>query len=178
MKATGIVRLIDDLGRIVIPKEIRKTLHLREGDPMELYIDEEGGIVLRPYSAFGNYDRLLKCLSVALKTAKYNTGVDFFVTDNFSVLESTARGTFVGESISEALRDAIERGSIVEDSSIKLVRTPKDDYQVQYVYPLIRGGDVYGSICASYSDANSKAFEEQKNLIRFTAEILVENACR
>lgn len=49
MKATGIVRRVDDLGRIVIPKEIRRTIGIKEGDPIELYLDEEGGIVLKPY---------------------------------------------------------------------------------------------------------------------------------
>ena len=49
MKATGIVRRVDDLGRTVIPKEIRRTICIKEGDPMELYLDEEGGIVLKPY---------------------------------------------------------------------------------------------------------------------------------
>lgn len=49
MKATGIVRRVDDLGRIVIPKEIRRTICIKEGDPMELYLDEEGSIVLKPY---------------------------------------------------------------------------------------------------------------------------------
>lgn len=49
MKATGIVRRIDELGRIVIPKEIRRTCHLQEGDPMEIYLGEDGEIVLRKY---------------------------------------------------------------------------------------------------------------------------------
>lgn len=49
MKATGIVRRVDDLGRIIIPKEIRRTICIKEGDPIELYLDEEGGIVLKPY---------------------------------------------------------------------------------------------------------------------------------
>lgn len=56
MKATGIVRRMDDLGRVVIPKEIRRTLHLREGDPLELYLDNQGGIVFRKYNAMGDYD--------------------------------------------------------------------------------------------------------------------------
>ena len=50
MKATGIIRKIDDLGRIVIPKEIRKSLHIREGDPLEIYIEKDGEIVLRKYA--------------------------------------------------------------------------------------------------------------------------------
>lgn len=49
MRATGIVRCVDDLGRVVIPKEIRKTCHIKEGDPLEIFIDEEGGVVFKPY---------------------------------------------------------------------------------------------------------------------------------
>ena len=52
MKATGIVRRIDDLGRIVIPKEIRKTLKVKEGMPLEIYTDKEGGIILRKFLPF------------------------------------------------------------------------------------------------------------------------------
>ena len=54
MKATGIVRRIDDLGRVVIPKEIRRTLRIREGDPLEIYTDREGQIVLKKYSMMGD----------------------------------------------------------------------------------------------------------------------------
>ena len=53
MKATGIVRRIDELGRIVIPKEIRRTLRIREGDPLEIYTDREGGVILKKYSPIG-----------------------------------------------------------------------------------------------------------------------------
>ena len=49
MKATGIVRRVDDLGRVVIPKEIRRTCNIREGDPLEIFIDEDGGVVFRKY---------------------------------------------------------------------------------------------------------------------------------
>ena len=55
MKATGIVRRIDDLGRIVIPKEIRKTLKIREGDPLEIFTDREGMVVLKKYSPVGGF---------------------------------------------------------------------------------------------------------------------------
>ena len=58
MKATGIVRRIDDLGRIVIPKEIRRTLHIRETDPMEIFTDAEGQIILKKYSPIGDIAHL------------------------------------------------------------------------------------------------------------------------
>lgn len=62
MKATGIVRRIDDLGRIVIPKEIRRTLEVKEGDPLELYLDNEGGLVLHKYEKESYTDRVSKLL--------------------------------------------------------------------------------------------------------------------
>ena len=53
MKATGIVRRIDDLGRVVIPKEIRRTMRIREGDPLEIYTNSEGGVIFKKYSLMG-----------------------------------------------------------------------------------------------------------------------------
>ena len=53
MKATGIVRRIDDLGRVVVPKEIRRTLRIREGDPLEIFTEQNGAIVLKKYSPIG-----------------------------------------------------------------------------------------------------------------------------
>ena len=58
MKATGIVRRIDDLGRIVIPKEIRRTLRIREGDPLEIFTDREGKVILKKYSPIGELETL------------------------------------------------------------------------------------------------------------------------
>ena len=63
MKATGIVRRIDDLGRVVIPKEIRRTLRIREGDPLEIFTDREGEIILKKYSPIGELGTFAKHLS-------------------------------------------------------------------------------------------------------------------
>lgn len=60
MKATGIVRRIDDLGRIVIPKEIRRTLRIRETDPLEIFTDKEGEIILKKYSPIGELGAFAK----------------------------------------------------------------------------------------------------------------------
>ena len=60
MKATGIVRRIDDLGRVVIPKEIRRTLRIREGDPLEIFTDREGEIILKKYSPIGELSAFAK----------------------------------------------------------------------------------------------------------------------
>ena len=78
MKATGIVRRIDDLGRVVIPKEIRKTLKVKEGMPLEIYTDKEGGIVLRKFMPFSEMSVLTAEIAqcVAHQTAKI-----VFITD-------------------------------------------------------------------------------------------------
>ena len=66
MKATGIVRRIDDLGRVVVPKEIRRTLRIREGDPLEIFTDREGEIILKKYSPLASWGSLRDCMQKAL----------------------------------------------------------------------------------------------------------------
>lgn len=74
LKATGIVRRIDELGRIVIPKEIRRTLRLREGDPVEIYTGENGEIILRKYSVMSDLNEFAVQFADSLaKTAGYPT---------------------------------------------------------------------------------------------------------
>ena len=58
MKATGIVRRIDDLGRVVIPKEIRRTLRIREGDPLEIFTEKDGEVIFKKYSPMGGAGRV------------------------------------------------------------------------------------------------------------------------
>ena len=72
MKATGIVRRVDDLGRIVIPKEIRRTLKIREGDPLEIYTEKDGGVVFRKYSPMGDMQEFAGqlCDAIGAGTAK------------------------------------------------------------------------------------------------------------
>ena len=77
MKATGIVRRIDDLGRVIIPKEIRRSLKIREGDPFEIYIDENGGVVFRKYSLLGMSDDVLRTAKLMAKFA----GVEIAIYD-------------------------------------------------------------------------------------------------
>ncbi|MEE1053461.1 MAG: AbrB/MazE/SpoVT family DNA-binding domain-containing protein, partial [Acutalibacteraceae bacterium] len=66
MKATGIVRRIDDLGRVVIPKEIRRTLRIREGDPLEIYTGSEGEVIFKKYSPMGEMSAFSSDYATAL----------------------------------------------------------------------------------------------------------------
>ena len=81
MKATGIVRRIDDLGRVVIPKEIRRTLRIREGDPLEIFTDKDGGVVFKKYSQLGDVSDFAGLICDALSR---NTGLTAVITDRDS----------------------------------------------------------------------------------------------
>ncbi len=83
MKATGIVRRIDDLGRIVIPKEIRRTLRIKEGDPLEIYTDRDGEVIFKKYSPIGEMQSFANEYATALQKA---TGTPIFVCDKEEVI--------------------------------------------------------------------------------------------
>lgn len=91
MKATGIVRRIDDLGRIVIPKEIRKTLKVKEGMPLEIYTDKEGGIILRKFLPFSEMSSLSEEFAQCVAQQMGNA---VFVTDREKVV---AAAGYTGE---------------------------------------------------------------------------------
>ena len=83
MKATGIVRRIDDLGRVVIPKEIRRTLRIREGDPLEIYTEKDGGVIFRKYSPMGDLQEFASQMCESIGAA---TGYIAAVTDRDSII--------------------------------------------------------------------------------------------
>lgn len=89
MKATGIVRRIDDLGRVVIPKEIRRTLRIKEGTPLEIFTDKEGEIILKKYSPIGELNLFAKEYAEALAQA---TGMVACITDHVRWWRQQGRG--------------------------------------------------------------------------------------
>lgn len=87
MKATGIVRRIDDLGRVVIPKEIRRTMRIREGDPLEIYTDADGEVIFKKYSQVGELSSLTAQYAEVLHK---NTGLPVVITDRDRVISCAA----------------------------------------------------------------------------------------
>ena len=92
MKATGIVRRIDDLGRIVIPKEIRRTLRIREGDPLEIFTDREGKVILKKYSPIGELGSLAGIYADSLSKT---LGCTVCITDTDQVIAAAGNGKFL-----------------------------------------------------------------------------------
>lgn len=107
MKATGIVRRIDDLGRVVIPKEIRKTLKVKEGMPLEIYTDKEGGIVLRKFMPFSEMSVLSEEFA---QCVAHQTDKIVFITDREKVIAAAGDGLkgIVGKEISHSLERILD----------------------------------------------------------------------
>lgn len=107
MKATGIVRRIDDLGRVVIPKEIRRTMRIREGDPLEIYTSREGEVIFKKYSLLGGVEEFASQLC---ETLNKSTGLLCAVSDRDTVVAVAGGGRreLLGRRISPELERILE----------------------------------------------------------------------
>ena len=167
MKATGIVRRIDELGRIVIPKEIRRTLRIREGDPLEIYTDREGGIILRKYSPIGELTAFARDFADALSTV---LGVTAVICDRDTVLAAGGghKRDYYERPVSSALEDVMNaRETAKKDGTavIPLV-TGEDASQTaaQVIAPILMDGQPIGAVAlvsrdGAIDDAAEKAAE-------------------
>ena len=107
MKATGIVRRIDDLGRIVIPKEIRRTLRIREADPLEIFTDREGEIILKKYSPIGEMGTFAK--QYAESMAQVSGHVAMISDRDQFIAVAGGMKNMLGKSISRELEEKIDQ---------------------------------------------------------------------
>ena len=150
MKATGIVRRIDDLGRIVIPKEIRRTMRIREGDPMEIFTSREGEILLKKYSPVGELSEFAVSLAESLAQV---LGELVCITDRDYVIAAAGTGKkeFDGKVLDAQMQAAIDKRSNMVASSEKhdMVKVSADDekgYARQAVATILSNGDSIGAI--------------------------------
>ena len=131
MKATGVVRRIDDLGRIVIPKEIRRTLRIREGDPLEIFTDKEGEIILKKYSPIGE---LSEFASQYAETLAKTTGHIACISDKDTII--AVAGAPKKEYLEKSISNEVER--IMEEK----IKYHENEYQtvinirkiIDYIY--------------------------------------------
>ena len=113
MRATGIVRRIDDLGRVVIPKEIRRTLRIREGDPLEIFTDREGEIILKKYSPIGELGAFAKEYAESLaQTAGHVTCI--VDKDRIIAVSGGAKKDFLEKRISPEMEECINNDDRAE----------------------------------------------------------------
>jgi AbrB family transcriptional regulator (stage V sporulation protein T) len=150
LKATGIVRRIDELGRVVIPKEIRRTLRIREGDPLEIFTDREGGVILKKYSPIGELTDFSKEYAEALQQS---IGHMVMICDKDGIISIS--GALKKEYIDKKLSDEIDnvingRKTILleENSMIPLLQDEevKGKYAGEVIAPILAEGDAIGAV--------------------------------
>lgn len=176
MKATGIVRRIDDLGRVVIPKEIRRTLRLREGTPLEIFTDREGEIILKKYSP------MVELTAFAAQYAEsmaQSTGMMVCITDRDQIIAVSGgpKKDLLQKNISKQLEHAInERETIVagkDDKQFVPITTDEiEGVTAQVVTPIICEGDAIGSVALLGRDAKAKFGEMEVKLVATAAGFL------
>lgn len=148
MKATGIVRRIDDLGRVVIPKEIRRTLRIREGDPLEIFVDRDGEVILKKYSPISELGDFAKEYADALFDSLGHS-ILICDRDTYIAVSGSSKKEYLNKSISDLLERTIDqRNSVLEDSKkeIQLVDGIDDDVSAYTIAPIVANGDPIGAV--------------------------------
>lgn len=178
MKATGVVRRIDDLGRIVIPKEIRKVLRIKEGDPLEVFTDREGQVILKKYSPIGE---LSEFATTYAETLAKTTGHIACITDKDTVIAVSggSKKEFLEQGLSKQLEEVLENKEIYSSSDnneIALPITENDNkekkYNAQVIYPIVCQGDVIGSVILLAKEQNTKMGESEFKVVQSAAGFL------
>lgn len=175
MKATGIVRRIDDLGRIVIPKEIRRTLRIRESDPLEIFTDREGEIILKKYSPIGEMTTFAKQYAESLSQVSGHTAL-IADRDQFIAVCGGYKN-LLNKSISKQLEDKIgNRETVIasrgDKGFIPVTEDISDEYAHEALTPIICEGDVIGAVVLIENDDKDKMGEVEHKLIMSAAGFL------
>lgn len=165
MKATGIVRRIDDLGRVVIPKEIRRTLKIREGDPLEIFTDREGEVILKKYSPVGELGEVsgifAECIARTLNCT-------VCIADNDQIVAASGSGKkelqdkYISPELEKILRMRKNYLSINEKGRVVPIIDGEEGYKDEVICPILCEGDVIGGVVLLGKDANLFRETEQK----------------
>ena len=174
MKATGIVRRVDDLGRIVIPKEIRRTLKIREGDPLEIYTEKDGGVIFRKYSPMGD---LLEFAAQMCEAIGANTGCIAAVSDRDSIiaLHGAPKRELVDKPNSAELEKLMEqRKNYRYQPGDALIRATEgsDKYHLGVAAPILSQGDLMGCVMLLMGENTTPMQEADQKLAQTVAGFL------
>ena len=178
MKATGIVRRIDDLGRVVIPKEIRRTMRIREGDPLEIYTDREGEVIFKKYSPIGE---LASFAGQYAETLHKTCGLAVAICDRDSVIACAgiSKREYQEKSLSEAVEHMMEKRTFYANNGDTEPRSIIRDggaHTVSCAMPIISEGDVVGCVVSAKplegDNTDRLAFDIEAKLIQTAAGFL------
>lgn len=176
VKATGIVRRIDDLGRVVIPKEIRRTLRIRDSDPLEIFTDHEGSIILRKYSPVGEMGSFAKQYAESLSQV---TGHLALIADRDQFIAAAGGGSkqILGKSVSKALEEKMNSREVVCSSRndkdyIAVMDDEVEEYQHEVIIPIITQGDIMGAVVLLSANEDDRMNEVEMKLAQSAAGFL------
>ncbi len=175
VRATGIVRRIDDLGRVVVPKEIRRILKIREGDPLEIYTDKEGEIILKKYSPIGELTDFAREYAEAIASV---SGYKVIITDRDQIIAVSGgvKRDYQGKDVTEELEEIMgDREIIINDAGKKSIQIVSgSDYSElgQVICPISCDGDIIGSVIVMGKDENTKMGDAEKRLAAVAASFL------
>jgi len=175
MKATGIVRRIDDLGRVVIPKEIRRTLRIREGAPLEIYTGKDGEVIFKKYSPVGE---LSEFAGTYAETLAKTSGFPTAITDMDSVIavSGVPKRELTEKKISPDMEKLMEEKTTFicrgQDGKTVPVIDGSEKYNAGIVAPIVSEGDTIGSVVMFSNEQTPKMSEIEEKLALSAAGFL------
>lgn len=174
MKATGIVRRIDDLGRVVIPKEIRRTLRIRENDPLEIFTSSDGEVIFKKYSPMGEISEFSTQYSDVLSKA---SGLPVIITDRDHVVSvsGTSKKELNERRISKELEELMEdRSNYIRNQNDRKPFLPFLDSEVEacLAFPIIGSGDISGAVVFLNDEKRKYPTETEIKLAQVAASFL------
>ena len=178
MRATGIVRRIDELGRVVIPKEIRRTLRIREGDPLEIFTDHDGEVVLKKYSPIGEIAAIAKDYTDSL----YRTlGHMALISDRDAIVSSSgaAKREFAEKAISHDVDQILQSRQLAMlnlAAGARMIPITPDDppetYSAQIVAPILADGEIIGGLLLLSRESGVQMTGVDQKVAETTANII------
>ena len=172
MKATGIVRRIDDLGRVVIPKEIRRTMRIREGDPMEIYTESDGTVIFKKYSPIGELSNYATQYAEVLYK---NGGLPVLICDrdNVVAVSGVPKKELLERRVSSELDELMSARRSVPGSHQVMLKPVEGVERYAYVCsPIFSQGDIGGAVMFLSSEKEYTPSESQIKLIQVAAAML------
>jgi len=174
MKATGIVRRVDDLGRIVIPKEIRRTLRIREGDPLEIYTEKDGGVIFRKYSPMSDLQDFAAQICESIGA---NTGCVAAVSDRDSIiaLSGAPKRELLEKPNSQELDKLMANRKnyrYVAGETLIPATEGSDKYHLGVAAPILSQGDLMGCVMLLLGENDSPLGEADQKLAQTVAGFL------
>ena len=175
MKATGIVRRIDDLGRVVIPKEIRRTMRIREGDPLEIYTDNDGEVIFKKYSPIGELSHFASQYAEVLSKT---CGYPVLIADRDRIVASygTSRKDAIERRISEELESAMElrKPYTAPGAQHSIPAAEGIERPVAIAVPILAAGDMAGAVILLQAETGVQPGDSELKLVSAAASFLAK----